>query len=117
MRTPVAWWLGRGPSPPEFQELFVEPFNAGPDGIRLDVRVLTTAALEQTVAAVAAGAGPDIVMVPRTGDFLALAAAASFGISRRTRSGSGGVRACWRRPCAWPCWAIVCTAFPAAARR
>src|SRR4051812_28355941 len=74
MRTPVAWWLGRGPSPPEFQELFVEPFNAGPDGIRLDVRVLTTAALEQTVAAVAAGAGPDIVMVPRTGDFLALAA-------------------------------------------
>lgn len=72
-RARVRWWLGRGPSPEEFRELFVEPFNAGQERVRLDLRVLSTAAREQTVAALEAGTGPDLLMVPRAGDFLSLA--------------------------------------------
>ncbi|WP_045744857.1 ABC transporter substrate-binding protein [Actinoplanes rectilineatus] len=68
----VSWWLGRGPSPQEFQDLFVAPFNAGQDRIRIDLRVLTANAREQTVAALRDGTGPDIVMVPRAGDFLSV---------------------------------------------
>ncbi|WP_330234723.1 ABC transporter substrate-binding protein [Streptomyces sp. NBC_00566] len=68
----VEWWLGRGPGPQEFSELFVGPFNAGQNRVRLDLRVLTTAARERTVEALEAGNGPDIVMVPRAGDFLSL---------------------------------------------
>jgi raffinose/stachyose/melibiose transport system substrate-binding protein len=70
----VRWWLGRGPSPHEFRDLFVEPFNADQDRVRIDLEVLTTAARERTIEALAAGAGPDIVMVPRAGDFLSLVA-------------------------------------------
>ncbi|MFJ9377280.1 ABC transporter substrate-binding protein [Streptomyces sp. NPDC101455] len=68
----VEWWLGRGPSPQEFGELFVDPFNTGQDRVRLDLRVLTTAERERTVEALEAGNGPDIVMVPRAGDFLSV---------------------------------------------
>jgi raffinose/stachyose/melibiose transport system substrate-binding protein len=71
--TRVAWWLGRGPGPKNFLDLFVNPFNAGQDRVRLDLRVLETAAHEQIIQALEAGAGPDIVMVPRAGDFLSLA--------------------------------------------
>jgi raffinose/stachyose/melibiose transport system substrate-binding protein len=69
----VVWWLGRGPGPRAFRELFVEPFNAGPGRVRLELVVLAEAAQERTVAALDAGTGPDIVMIPRAGDFLALA--------------------------------------------
>ncbi|MFJ8555343.1 ABC transporter substrate-binding protein [Streptomyces sp. NPDC093676] len=69
----VTWWLGRGPGPETFLDLFVDPFNAKQDAVRLDLRVLEVAPEEQIVRALEAGNGPDIVMVPRAGDFLSLA--------------------------------------------
>ena len=71
-RQRVTWWLGRGPAPAEFREIFVAPFNACQEGIELDLTILADSARDQTVQALADGAGPDLVMVPRAGDFLSL---------------------------------------------
>ncbi|MEU4089789.1 ABC transporter substrate-binding protein [Streptomyces aureus] len=73
-RTRVTWWLGRGPGPQDLQDLFVDPFNAGQEHVRLDLEVLTSRARDRTVEALEAGTAPDIVMVPRAGDFVSLAA-------------------------------------------
>ncbi len=69
----MTWWLGRGPSADRFRELFVEPWNASQDRVRLEVEHLSTNARERTVAALESGTGPDLVMVPRAGDFVSLA--------------------------------------------
>lgn len=74
-RTEVTWWLGRGPSPQVFHELFVGPFNASTGDVRLELVVLDSDARNRTVRALEGGAGPDIVMVPRAGDFVTLAGA------------------------------------------
>jgi raffinose/stachyose/melibiose transport system substrate-binding protein len=66
----VTRWLGRGPTPAEFCDIFVEPFNASQEGIELDLTILADLARDRTVQALADGAGPDLVMVPRAGDFL-----------------------------------------------
>jgi raffinose/stachyose/melibiose transport system substrate-binding protein len=71
-QTEVTWWLGRGPSPQVFLELFVEPFNASQGDVRLELVVLDSDARNRTVRALEDGAGPDIVMVPRAGDFVTL---------------------------------------------
>ena len=74
-RAEVTWWLGRGPSPQVFRELFVDPFNASQGDVRLELVVLDSDARNRTVRALESGAGPDIVMVPRAGDFVTLAGA------------------------------------------
>jgi raffinose/stachyose/melibiose transport system substrate-binding protein len=68
----VSWWLGRGPRADRFRELFVDPFNERQSHIHLDVRALGSHALRQTVEALERGNGPDLVMVPRAGEFVSL---------------------------------------------
>jgi raffinose/stachyose/melibiose transport system substrate-binding protein len=74
-RTQVTWWLGRGPAPRAFRELFVEPFNASRNDVHLELLVLNSDARNRTVRALEDGTGPDVVMVPRAGDFVTLARA------------------------------------------
>lgn len=71
--TRVTWWLGRGPRAERFRQLFVDPFNARQHRIHLDIRSLGSDAQRQTVEALESGDGPDLVMIPRAGEFVALA--------------------------------------------
>ncbi|MHA3701117.1 ABC transporter substrate-binding protein [Jatrophihabitans sp. YIM 134969] len=72
-RTRVTWWLGRGPAADRFQELFVDPFNDRQPAVHLAVHALGHDARNRTVEALERGDGPDLVMVPRGGDFVDLA--------------------------------------------
>lgn len=51
----------------------MDPFNERQDHIHLDVRVLEADAQRQTVEALERGDGPDLVMIPRAGEFVSLA--------------------------------------------
>ncbi|AMM22633.1 hypothetical protein AX769_21070 (plasmid) [Frondihabitans sp. PAMC 28766] len=70
--TVITWWLGRGPRPEKFRELFVAPFNASGFDIRVDLVDKGAAAQTAVLAALEDGTGPDIFMIPRTGDFVSL---------------------------------------------
>ncbi len=71
--TEVVWWLGRGPDADQFRELFADPWNRRHTRVQLTVLSLDGDSRNRTVAALQAGAGPDLVMIPRAGDFTALA--------------------------------------------
>jgi raffinose/stachyose/melibiose transport system substrate-binding protein len=51
----------------------VDPFNERQSHIHLDVKVLGSDAQRQTVEALERGEGPDLVMIPRAGEFISLA--------------------------------------------
>lgn len=70
--THVSWWLGRGPNPAAFRTLFVEPFNEATDDVTIDLVELGDDAHGTLLAALDAGTGPDILVVPRTGDFVTM---------------------------------------------
>ena len=70
--TVITWWLGRGPKPKEFRELFVDPFNASGLEIRVDLVDKGANAETAVMAALEDGTGPDIFMIPRTGNFVSL---------------------------------------------
>ena len=71
--TRVTWWLGRGPAADRFRELFVDPFNARQTRVHLEVRSLGWDSQRHIVEALEQGEGPDLVMIPRAGQFVDLA--------------------------------------------
>src|SRR5262245_58537035 len=70
----VTWWLGRGADPDVFRRNLL---TAYPESA-LRVEFLGADSSERTVAALADGTAPDIVMIPRAGLFAQLAAAGHF---------------------------------------
>ena len=63
----VTFWLGRGASPEDFRTTFVIPYAAAGHDIGLHVDYLGADSQERTLAALADGTAPDIVMIPRAG--------------------------------------------------
>lgn len=70
----VSWWVGRGVDPAVFQRNFVDRNRDLP----LRVDYLGADSPERTLAALADGTGPDIVMIPRAGTFRQLAREGRF---------------------------------------
>jgi raffinose/stachyose/melibiose transport system substrate-binding protein len=69
----VTWWLGRGADPDVFRRHFVEPYRASLPSVDLQIEYLGDDSQERTLAALADGTAPDIVMIPRAGKFVELA--------------------------------------------
>ncbi|GAA2647235.1 ABC transporter substrate-binding protein [Paractinoplanes durhamensis] len=76
--TRVTWWLGRGSDPDVFQRNFVDPYRASDPPVDLHVEYLGADSPERTLAALADGTAPDIVMIPRAGTFARLARKGHF---------------------------------------
>ncbi|MEU4239150.1 extracellular solute-binding protein [Actinoplanes sp. NPDC026619] len=77
-RPEVTWWLGRGADPEMFRRNFAEPYLASDPPVALHVEYLGADSSERTLAALADGTAPDIVMIPRAGEFSRLARQGHF---------------------------------------
>lgn len=74
----ITWWLGRGADPGVFRRNFVEPYRAGDPPVELRVEYLGADSERRTLAALADGTAPDIVMIPRAGTHARLAREGHF---------------------------------------
>ena len=74
----ITWWLGRGADPGVFRRNFAEPYRAGDPPVELRVEYLGADSEQRTLAALADGTAPDIVMIPRAGTHARLAREGHF---------------------------------------